>query len=134
MNLKKLLLICLSALSIPAFAQIPDGLTADWFIVARSVDKKDVFYANRKTISRNGDIVKAWIAHVDEQEKKSSKQLLEINCKTQKERILSITIFKNTTFSDTLGSLDNPRPWIHIVPDSVGHYRAEMLCAFKPTK
>jgi uncharacterized protein YfdQ (DUF2303 family) len=131
MSLKKLLLICLSALSIPAFAQIPDGLNADWFLVGESADGKTTFYANRKTISRNGDIVRAWGALIMLESKNSAKHLMEINCKTNQQRDLSRILYTGIDFAKMDISSDKPTEWQHIIPDSTSDNRKNVLCSYR---
>jgi hypothetical protein len=131
MNLKKLLLICLLSLSLPAFAQQGEGLSADWVLIS-SGDDDSFAYANFKSLERNGNIVKSWTALVSLKNKISGKVLIEVNCKTNQERELSMIVYNDTKFSE-IGLRDNkPSPWIHILPGSIGQERKDKLCAYKP--
>lgn len=132
MNLKKLLLICLSALSIPVFAQVPEGLTADWFLVAQSKDQKHLFYANRKTIVREGDVVRSWIAFINRSYGDSAKSVQEINCRTSQQRDLTFISYKRTNFAEIDSTTNTISNWSYIVPDSLGDFKKEVLCAIKP--
>lgn len=126
MNLKKLLLICLFPLSLPAFAQVAEGLSADWIFAF--TDDNNSSYLNIKSINVQGSMATVWQARVDTKENSSSKSMLEFNCKTNQFRILSILRYKTTKFSDLKDSENTPTSWIHIPPDSyVGDLR-DILC------
>jgi endo-1,4-beta-D-glucanase Y len=127
---KKFFLIGLSVFSLAALAQIPEGLTSDWVEIAKTQDQKSIFYVHSKTIERNGDIVKAWVARVSLDDNSSAKNLQEINCKAKQLRYLSIVAYKNSTFSGKSASSDNPTSWDHIVPDSVADNQMDVLCIF----
>jgi len=131
---KKILLSGLSAFSLAALAQIPDGLTSDWVEIAKTQDKKAIFYVHSKTIERNGDIVKAWVAWVSLDDNSSAKNLQEFNCKAKQLRYLSIVGYKNSNFSGISASSDNPTSWSHIIPDSVADDQMDILCTFTSKK
>jgi len=129
--MKKLLLICLSAVSISAFANIPEGLTSDWFIVGFTKDKRQLFYVNSKTIVRNGDVVRAWFAYIDNSLNESSKFIQEINCKTQQQRDVTFIAYKGTNFSVATSQNNKPTEWMYIVPDSVADGKKDIVCSYK---
>lgn len=125
-NLKKLLLACLFSLSLPAFAQVAEGLSADW----KFVSGDDVYssYLNIKSINVEGKMATVWEARVNVKEDNSLKSMLEFNCKTNQFRVLSTLRYKTTKFSDLKDSNNTPTRWIHIPPDSyVGDLR-DILC------
>jgi hypothetical protein len=129
MNLKKLLLICLLSLSLPAFAQQAEGLSADW--VAASSDATYSSYLNLKSITVDGSKATVWEARVDMKQNNSQKTMLEFNCKTNQFRVLSTLLYTNTKFSDLKKSDNNPSSWVHIPPDSyVGDVR-DIICKLK---
>ena len=130
--MKKLLLICLLSLSLPAFAQQAEGLNADWVLISAGENGESFAFANFKTLERNGNIVKSWTALVSLKNKISGKVLIEVNCKTNQERELSMIVYNDTKFSE-IGHRDSkPGPWTHILPDSIGQERKEKLCSYKP--
>ena len=131
MNLKKLLLICLSALSFSAFAESPAGLNKDWVPAAITPDGSDIHYVNLKSIERNGQIVKVWVASTRSKENDSSKTLREINCKTNQYRFLSVVSYKDTGFSVTDSSTHEQGAWIHLVPDTIGYVLRDFVCKTK---
>lgn len=129
MNLyKKTLIIGLSVFSLAALAQFPDGLTSEWRLVATSQDDKKTFYVHSKTIERKGSIVKAWYAMVDLSNYTSVKVLQEINCNTKQVRSLSMIDYKNSNFSGNSSSFNEPGSWSHIVPDSIGDLKRNIMC------
>lgn len=126
MSLKKLLLICLFPLSLQAFAQVAEGLNANW----KFVSGDDVYssYLNIKSINVEGTMATVWEARVRVKEGNSQKNMLEFNCKTNQFRVLSQLRYKTTKFSDLKDSDNTPTSWIHIPPDSyVGDLR-DILC------
>lgn len=129
--MKKLLLIYLSVLSIPAFAELPKGLSKDWVPAAITPDTSDIHYVNLKSIERNGQLVKVWVASTRSKEKDSSKTLREINCKTNQYRFLSIVSYKDTDFSVNDSSTHEQGAWIHLVPDTVGYVLRDFVCKTK---
>jgi hypothetical protein len=131
---KKLLLIGLSVFSLAASAQIPDGLTSDWLEIAKSQDQRSIYYVHSKTIERNGNIVKAWVARVSLDDSTSAKNLQEFNCKTKQLRYLSIVAYKSSNFSGISRSNDDPSNWSHVVPDSVADNQMDVLCIFTSKK
>lgn len=134
MKIKRLIFVWLTAICITANAQIPDGLTSDWVEITKSQDEKSMFYVHTKTIERNGNIVKAWIARVSLNDYTSAKSLQEFNCKTKQLRYLSVIAYKNSNFTASSGSSDEPSSWSHIIPDSIADNQMDILCTFTSKK
>lgn len=127
----KFLLIPLAMFSISAHAQNPPGLSSDWVRVASSRDEMTVFYVNPKTIVKDGQTVKAWTASVQKDNNRSAKLLFEINCKTLQERHLAFHSY-SLDFSKVTGTVETPKTWNYIIPDSVSSTQAKAICEYKP--
>jgi hypothetical protein len=126
--MKKIITIglLLAFTSISSFAQVPEGLGADWIFVSENNNSSN--YLNLKSIKKDGSLRTIWQARVDKKENNSSKTMLEFNCKTDQFRILSGLYYKNTNFSEINKSDNIASNWIHIPPDSyVGDLR-DILC------
>ena len=124
--MKKILLICLFSLSLPTFAKVAEGLSADWMFASSDADYSS--YLNIKSINVQGNIGTIWEARIDMKQKTSQKNMLEFNCKSNQFRIISMLRYKNTKFSDLKDSENTPSSWVHIPPDSyVGDIR-DILC------
>lgn len=126
MNLKKLLLTCLFSLSLPAFAQVAEGLSEDWVKVNEGAGFAQ--YANFKSIKIDGPRVMIWEARFDEPDNNSRKVYMEYHCKNNQARILSILLYKDTKFSGVKEMIQTPSAPIHIPPDSYLSDMHEIVC------
>jgi hypothetical protein len=131
MKIIKLSAIVFALFSLNAAAQTPAGLNNDWVPAAITPDGSDIHYVNLKSIERNGQIVKVWVASTRSKEKDSSKTLREINCKTNQYRFLSVVSYKDTGFSVTDSSTHEQGAWIHLVPDTIGYVLRDFVCKTK---
>jgi hypothetical protein len=131
MNIKKLLLICLSALSISAFAQSHEGLGYGWTFVTES-NAGTKLYINTNTLERNGDIAKIWTATIAERENHYDKSLTEIRCKAKEARSRTVVIYKNNEFKDIKSNHNLPNSeWHSVIPDTLNDLVRIISCGKK---
>jgi hypothetical protein len=131
MNLKKLLLICLTVFSLPASAQSHDGLGFGWTFITESVGGTKL-YINTGTIERNGDIAKVWTSSIKESENHFDKVLTELRCKAKEERSRTILIYKNNEFKEIISNHNLPNAeWRSVIPDTLSDLVRIISCGKK---
>ena len=110
-------------------------LAADW--AALGLFDQGTFYIDRDTIVREGETRKVWTMLDYRQPKsnshglpyRSTRSLVQIQCKTQQVKTLSLAFFKGTRGSgDVLSSEGVIQDWQPIPPDSVLAKMAWTVC------
>jgi hypothetical protein len=128
LNWKKIALLTLGLAIAPAFAQVAEGLNADWMLMSEGKGLSQ--YANLKTFRVDGSKALIWEANVNKPENKSTKTYVEYDCQNRRFRMLSIMLYSDTTFSNLKESVNSASAPIHIPPDSYPADMLDILCKY----
>lgn len=121
--MKNLFICCLLFFTIPSFAS--------WYAVQETDDS--IIHIDPDTLKKDGVYRKMW--HYEERKvigefkDKSVRSLKEYDCKNDKIRILSFSMFPESNLKGrTIMSVDTPSIWIDLAPNTPSFNIAKLIC------
>ena len=109
---------------------------AEWVSNGTSDNGGTAFYYDPATIRINGNMRRIWqgqdLRKIGKKGELSRRTLTEYDCKEERFRLLSVSVFSGSMFTgDTLSSNSNVDQWDYVPPESNAAEMLEIVCARK---